>query len=64
MTILTNTILHADCNKALPTLKNESVSFILTDPPYLVRYKPRDGRAVSGDDNAAWLKPARRDFAP
>jgi site-specific DNA-methyltransferase (adenine-specific) len=58
MTILTNTILHADCNKALPTLKNESVSFILTDPPYLVRYKPRDGRAVSGDDNAAWLKPA------
>jgi adenine-specific DNA-methyltransferase len=58
MTIFTNTIVNADCLKALPMLKDESVNFILTDPPYLVRYKPRDGRAVSGDDNAAWLKPA------
>jgi DNA modification methylase len=58
MTILRNKILNADCLKALPMLKDESVNFILTDPPYLVRYKPKDGRAVSGDDNAAWLKPA------
>jgi site-specific DNA-methyltransferase (adenine-specific) len=58
MSILTNTILHADCLKALPMVRDESVNFILTDPPYLVRYRPRDGRAISGDDDAAWLNPA------
>ena len=53
-----NTITHGDCLHVLPTLPSASVDFILTDPPYLVSYKPRDGRAVAGDDNAAWLKPA------
>jgi DNA modification methylase len=53
-----NTIIHGDCVNVLPTLPSASVNFILTDPPYLVSYKPRDGRAVAGDDNAAWLKPA------
>ena len=58
MTTLRNTILHGDCVKALPMLPDRSVDFILTDPPYLVSYKPRDGREVCNDDNAAWLKPA------
>lgn len=58
MTPFRNTILHADCVKALPMLPSASVSFILTDPPYLVSYKPRDGRTVAGDDNDRWLKPA------
>jgi DNA modification methylase len=53
-----NTILNADCLTALPQLPAESVDFILTDPPYIARYKPRDGRQVINDDNAAWLKPA------
>ena len=59
MTILTNTIFNADCLKVLPMLKDESVSFILTDPPYITRYRSRDGRVVPNDDNDAWLKPAR-----
>jgi site-specific DNA-methyltransferase (adenine-specific) len=58
MTTLRNTILHGDCVKTLPMLPDSSVDFILTDPPYLVGYKPRDGRSMSNDDNAAWLKPA------
>jgi DNA modification methylase len=58
MTTLRNTIIHADCLKALPMLPDRSVDFILTDPPYLVSYKPRDGREVNNDDNDAWLKPA------
>jgi site-specific DNA-methyltransferase (adenine-specific) len=58
MTPFHNSIIHADCVKALPMLPDGSVDFILTDPPYLVNYKPRDGRTVSNDDNAAWLKPA------
>src|SRR5271163_859181 len=53
-----NTIIHADCLTALPRLAPRSVDFILTDPPYIVRYKSRDGRAVPNDDNDAWLKPA------
>jgi adenine-specific DNA-methyltransferase len=58
MTIFRNTILHADCLKALPMLPDGSVNFILTDPPYITRYKSRDGRTVPNDDNDAWLKPA------
>jgi adenine-specific DNA-methyltransferase len=53
-----NTIIHGDCVNVLPTIPSGSVNFILTDPPYLVNYKSRDGRSVAGDDNAAWLKPA------
>lgn len=53
-----NTIVNADCLHFLPTLPSESVNFILTDPPYITRYKSRDGRTVPNDDNAAWLKPA------
>jgi site-specific DNA-methyltransferase (adenine-specific) len=58
MTKYCNTIINDDCLKALPTLAEGSVNFILTDPPYITRYKARDGRTVPNDDNAAWLKPA------
>jgi DNA modification methylase len=53
-----NTIVQADCTKALPELESASVDFVLTDPPYLVSYCPRDGRSVANDDNARWLRPA------
>ena len=53
-----NTIINADCLDFLPTLAARSVDFILTDPPYITRYKSRDGRTVPNDDNDAWLKPA------
>src|SRR5580704_9097670 len=53
-----NSILHGDCLQILPTLPAGSVNFILTDPPYLVNFKARDGRTVPNDNNDAWLKPA------
>ena len=53
-----NTIVNADCLDFLPTLAARSVDFILTDPPYITRYKARDGRTVPNDNNDAWLKPA------
>ncbi len=53
-----NTIVNGDCLAILPQLPAGSVDFILTDPPYLARYKSRDGRSVPNDDNDAWLKPA------
>jgi adenine-specific DNA-methyltransferase len=58
MTHLINTILKADCVRAMRQLPAASVNFILTDPPYIVRYQDRSGRAIRNDDNAAWLKPA------
>jgi len=58
MTSLRHTLLHADCLNALPTLPDASVQFILTDPPYITRYRSRDGRTVPNDDNHRWLKPA------
>jgi len=53
-----NTIHHGDCLDVLPTLAPASVNFVLTDPPYVARYRPRDGRRVLNDDNDAWLNPA------
>jgi site-specific DNA-methyltransferase (adenine-specific) len=58
MTSRRNTIINGDCLDILPQLSRSSVDFILTDPPYITRYKSRDGRGVPNDDNDAWLKPA------
>ena len=57
-TIPTNSILHGDCTYLMKQLPDSSVDFILTDPPYLVNYRARDGRTVANDDNADWLRPA------
>jgi len=55
---VTNGLWNGDCLKLLPTLPEASVDFILTDPPYITRYRSRDGRTVPNDNNDAWLKPA------
>ena len=57
-TSIATPILQGDCLNILPTLPARSVDFILTDPPYITRYKSRDGRTVPNDDNDRWLKPA------
>lgn len=57
-----NTVLHGDCQTVLPTLPSDSVDFILTDPPYLVRYRDRAGRTVANDNNPRWLNPAFREL--
>ncbi len=57
-----NTIIQGDCLGVLPQLLANSVDFILTDPPYITRYKPRDGRIVPNDDSDAWLKPAFKEM--
>jgi DNA modification methylase len=53
-----NRILHGDCVQVMRGLPSESVDFVLTDPPYLVRYRDRGGRTVANDDRADWLRPA------
>lgn len=55
---LTNTIIHGDCIEVMRQMPNESVDFILSDPPYLVNYRDRAGRSIQNDRNDDWLKPA------
>jgi len=52
-----NRVLTGDCRSLLPRLPTSSVDFILTDPPYLVNYRSRDGRRLVGDRDGAWLAP-------
>jgi site-specific DNA-methyltransferase (adenine-specific) len=52
------TLIHGDCIHALKALDSATVDFVLTDPPYIVGYRARDGRSVANDDNAAWVQPA------
>jgi site-specific DNA-methyltransferase (adenine-specific) len=55
---MTGIIIHGDCIQVMRGMGAESVDFILTDPPYLCRYRDRSGRRVRNDDNTEWLKPA------
>jgi len=57
----TNTILHGDCIEVMHQMPANSVDFILTDPPYLVNYRDRDGRSIQNDADTAWLKPAMKE---
>ena len=49
---------HGDCLAVLPKLPSGSVDLVVTDPPYLVRYRPRNRQTVHNDDNTEWLEPA------
>jgi DNA modification methylase len=53
-----NNVVHGDCVEIMQQMQAASIDFILTDPPYITRYRARDGRTVANDDNARWLKPA------
>jgi site-specific DNA-methyltransferase (adenine-specific) len=44
-----NRIINGDCTEVLKTIAAESVDFVLTDPPYFVRYKDRSGRTIRND---------------
>ncbi|MBE0626445.1 MAG: DNA methylase [Burkholderiales bacterium] len=52
---MNNSIIQGDCLDILPTLPTESVGLVVTDPPYLVRYRDRSGRTVRNDDNPGVL---------
>lgn len=53
-----NSIILGDCCLVMQQFPNNSVDFVLTDPPYLVNYRCRDGRNIAGDLDDAWLIPA------
>ena len=55
---LVNQIIHGDCIDVMRTMPDQSVDLIVTDPPYVVRYRSRDGRSCANDDNTRWITPA------
>ncbi len=58
--MIANRILLGDCIEVLQTVPANHVDFVLTDPPYLVGYKDREGRSIKNDIESDWLKPAFR----
>lgn len=53
---------HGDCTAILATLPSGSVDLVVTDPPYVCRYRDRTGRAVANDNHAEWIAPAFREI--
>lgn len=55
---LIDTVIHGDCIDVMSQMGPATVDMILTDPPYITRYRSRDGQTVRNDDNDRWLAPA------
>ncbi len=56
-------VVRGDCIEVMRRLPAACIDLVITDPPYLVRYRSRDGRSVPNDDNQRWLLPAFREVA-
>jgi DNA modification methylase len=57
-----NAVVQGDCLEVLRRMPAGSADFVLTDPPYLVRYRSRDGRRIQNDADGSWLLPAFREI--
>jgi len=55
-----NQIMQGDCISVMEGFPAASVDLVVTDPPYLVNYKDRHGRAIRNDSDAGWIGPAFR----
>ncbi|WP_299671322.1 DNA methyltransferase [uncultured Roseobacter sp.] len=44
-------IICGEAVETLKTFKDESVDLVVTDPPYLCKYRDRDGRSITNDTN-------------
>lgn len=53
-----NKIILGNCVELMQKIPDQRIDLIVTDPPYLVNYKDRTGRAIANDVNADWLEPA------
>jgi adenine-specific DNA-methyltransferase len=55
---LRDTLMLGDCVEGMRAIPDGTIDFILTDPPYVARFRDRSGRTLINDDNDRWLKPA------
>lgn len=46
-----NQILWGESTSLLSRFPKESIDLVVTDPPYLINYRDRDGRSIINDDN-------------
>jgi len=60
--MLNQQVIQGDCKAVLQTMPSQSVDFVLTDPPYLVRYRDRSGRSIANDDNSGSVLDAFNDL--
>jgi len=58
-----DTLINGGLN-ILPQLPAASTGLILTDPPYITRYRSKDGRTIANDANDALALPCLRRAAP
>ncbi len=58
-----NRVIPGDCVDVMRRMPERSVDFVLTDPPYAVRYRDRSGRTLLNDDSTDWLLPAFAEVA-
>lgn len=56
-------ILQGDCLKLMPELPAACIDLVLTDPPYVCRYRDRAGRTVANDNRSDWLASAFQEIA-
>lgn len=50
-TLPLNQILCGDSTPLLSGFPSESIDLVVTDPPFLINYRDRDGRTIANDDN-------------
>lgn len=53
-----NCIIHGDCIDVMRSMPATCIDLVVTDPPYLTNYTPRDGRKIAHDVTGDWLAPA------
>ena len=51
-----------NCIDVMARIPDNAIDFILTDPPYLVGFRDRQGRTIAGDKTDEWLQPACNDM--
>ena len=56
-----NQIIEGDSAHVLKNVSEGSIDLVVTDPPYLVNYRDRDGRSLRNDNNADGVVPV---FSP
>ena len=54
--------MRGDSVEIMAGFPDNSIDFILTDPPYLVGFKDRSGRSIAGDVRDEWVLPASREM--
>jgi len=54
----TNRVICGDCIEVMRGMPSECIDLVVTDPPYVARYRDRAGRSVANDNQTGWLHPA------